>query len=94
MWQTIINIVTHPAVASALGAGVTWLGHRLVGAARWAGIRKAAHAMLADPTKTDDPRAAVEAALIQAQLDRVADAAKKVEQAFVVNGSNPYPKGK
>lgn len=94
MWKTLIDIITHPAVASALAAGVTFVGHKLVGAAKWAGIRRAAHAMLADPNQTDDARAAVEAALIQAQLDRVAEAAKRVEQAFVVNGSNPYPKGK
>ena len=94
MWKALLDIVSHPAVTAALATGVTWLGHKLVGAARWAGIRKAAHAMLADPNQTDDPRAAVEAALIQAQLDRVAEAAKRVERAFVVNGSNPYPKDK
>lgn len=94
MWQTIFNVITHPVVASVIGAGATWVAHKFMSAAQWAGIRKGARAILADPTKTDDPREAVAQALIQAQLDRLAENAKRVEQAFVVNGSNPYPKGK
>ena len=85
MWTVLL-----PFVASILGAGVRhWFGERT-----WHRVRQVARGIAADPTKTNDPRQAVADALIQVTLDRLAIEAERVKDAFVVNGSNPYPKVK
>jgi hypothetical protein len=79
--------------APFLGIGVGYVAQRLLGAARWKAVRAAALKLLGDETKPEvnTPQRAVEAALIQAQLDRLAVEAQRVEDAFKLN-ANGLPK--
>lgn len=89
-------------LVTLLGTLIGAAAKHYVGEKGWEAVRKAAkpiaRQILADPSKTDDPREAITeamgAALIQQNLDRLAREAEKVERAFTVNGTNPYPKGK
>lgn len=83
---TAIGIKLLPALLGGLGI-------HLLGERKWSRVRDVARGIAADPTKTNDPREAVGQALLQVQLDRLAKEAERVKDAFVVNGSNPYPKG-
>lgn len=58
----------------------------------WEMVRKLAYAILADPNQTDDAKQAVAKALLQAQVDRVSAEAAKVQDKFLMNGSNKVPK--
>jgi len=78
--------------APAVGAAVVWLLKRYLDAQGWEFVRKLAYAILADPSETDDAKQAVAKALLQANIDRVAREARKVQETFRKNGSNPVPK--
>lgn len=92
MWSILL-----PLIGTLVGA----LGKHYLGDS-WGKVREAAkpiaREILADPARTDDPRQAIteamQQALIQQNLDRLYREARKVENAFHVNGTNPYPKGK
>lgn len=93
MWTILL-----PLIGTLVGAAAKhWLGER-----GWQAVRETAkpiaRQILDDPTRTDDPRQAIteamQQALIQQNLDRLYREARKVEQAFHVNGTNPYPKAK
>lgn len=78
-----------PTVAGFMG----WIARRWWGdRAWWEMVRKLAYAILADPSQTDDAKQAVAKALLQAQVDRVASEAAKVQDKFLLNGSNRVPK--
>ena len=79
-------------VAPVLGSLFGWIGRHLVSASKWAKVRKVAKEIAKDPSKTNDPREAITQALFEVQLDKITKEAKKVEDAFVVNGSNKIPK--
>lgn len=84
---TAIGLKVLSALLGALG--VHYLGER-----KWSKVREVARDIAADPAKTNDPRQAVAEALLTVQMERLAAEAEKVKDAFVVNGSNPYPKVK
>lgn len=93
MWTILL-----PLIGTLVGAAAKhWLGEK-----GWQTVRETAkpiaREILADPARTDDPRQAIseamQQALIQQNLDRLYREARKVEKAFHVNGTNPYPKGK
>ncbi len=74
------------------GSLLAWFANRYLGERKWGQIRDAASQILKDPAKTSDPREAITQAMVDSQFSRLQVEAKKVQDAFVLNGSNPIPK--
>lgn len=77
-------------LATVLGPLIGFGLNHLLGESRWAKIRKAAKVIVKDPSRTSDPRQAVEEALVKFQSERVAKEAAKVK--LTKNGTNPFKK--
>jgi guanyl-specific ribonuclease Sa len=84
----VLELIIPPVLAFVLG----WLAKQLGVESQWSRIRSIAVATLKDTTKTNNPREAVTLAMWNVQLERLEREARKVLDAFVINGSNPYPK--
>lgn len=70
-WEVVFGVV-----ASGLG----WLVRHYFGDSTWNGVEEAAKVIVKEQGVT--PQEAVEKALIQVNLDRLAEAAKKLPDAF------------
>lgn len=62
----------------AIGAVIAWGARKFLDLKWWGRIRRAAVEIAKQPERTSDPQQAMVEALLQAQLDRLADEAGKV----------------
>lgn len=78
MW--LVNIITHPAALPIIGAGSAWLASKILGARRWAQVRKVARQILGDKAiPIEEPEEAIKRALLEAMRVEILRQTKKLK---------------